>query len=38
MDLVNQIQILDEAVCILHCANLLGKGMNPTILHSAIGK
>ena len=32
------VQILDEAVCILHSANTLGKGMNPTILSSAISK
>ena len=29
----NCVQILDEAVCILHSANTLGKGMNLTILH-----
>ena len=27
---------LDEAVCF--CANALGKGMNPFVLHLAIGK
>ena len=29
---VTQVQMLDEAVCILHRANTLGEGMNPTIL------
>ena len=28
----------DEAVCIAHSTNTLGKGMNPTILTSAMGK
>ena len=31
MDTVEQVQILDEAVCISHCANTFGKGMNPII-------
>ena len=38
MDTVSQVQILDKAVCILRNANTLGKGMNPTILPSAMGK
>ena len=29
---------LDEAVCISHSANALGKSINPTILLPAIGK
>ena len=33
-----QVQILDEADCISHSTNTLGKGMNPIILPSAIGK
>ena len=38
MDLVNQVQILDEAVCILHNTDTLGKGMNPIILPLAMDK
>ncbi len=34
----NSIQIPDEAVCISHGANTLGKGMNPSILYPAMGK
>ena len=37
MDMVMQIQTLDEIVCILHIANTLGKGMNPTIFPSSYG-
>ena len=33
-----RVQILNETVCISHSANILGKGMNPTILPPAIGK
>ena len=32
------VQILDEAYCIVHNANILGKGMNPTILSPAMTK
>ena len=32
MDTVNQVQILDEATCISHNINTLGKDMYPTIL------
>ena len=32
------VQNLDEAVCISHSTNTLGKGMNPTIFPSAMGK
>ena len=32
MDMVTQVQILDEVVCIPHSADTLNKGMNPTIL------
>ena len=32
MDTVIRVQILDEAVCISHSANILGNDMNPTIL------
>ena len=38
METVTQVQILDEAVCILHSANTIGKGMNPTILPPVMGK
>ena len=38
MDTAAQVQILDEAVCILHSTNTLGKSMNPTILPPAMGK
>ena len=36
MNMVTQIKILNEAVCILHSANILGKGMTPTILPRAV--
>ena len=35
MDMATRVQILDEAVCILHTANI---GMNTTILSPAMGK
>ena len=38
MDMVTQVQILDDIVCISHSANTLGKCMNPNILSSTIGK
>ena len=38
MDTVTRVQILDEIVCISLKAHTLGKGMNPIILHSAMGK
>ena len=38
MDTPTRIQILDKAVCILHSANILEEGINPTILTSAMGK
>ncbi len=38
MDTVTQVQILDEAVCISHSANILGKTMYPTIPSPAMGK
>ena len=39
MELVIQVQIEDKAVCISHSANMLGKGMNLTILPlPAMGK
>ena len=31
MKLATQVQILDEAVCILLCTNTLRKGMNPSV-------
>ena len=36
MDTANQVQIQDEAVCILHNANTLVKSMNPNILYEKI--
>ena len=38
MDVPNCVQILDEAVYISNGANILGKGVNPTILSSAMDK
>ena len=35
---VTRVQILDEIVCISPSAKRLGKGTNPIILPSAIGK
>ena len=35
MDTVTRVQILDEAYCISHSTNTLGKGMNPIILPPA---
>ena len=34
----NQIQILDEAVCISRSIDTLGKGMHTTILSQVMGK
>ena len=38
MDTVILVQILDEIACISHSTNTLRKGMNPIILHPAMGK
>ena len=38
MDTVTRVQILDEAVCVLHGSNIFGKGMNPTIFLIVVGK
>ena len=38
MDMATWVQILYKAVYISHIANTLGKGMNPTIPPSAMGK
>ena len=38
MDTATRVQILDEADCISHGTNTLGKGMNPIILPPAMGK
>ena len=38
MNLATRVQILNEAICILHRTNALEKGTNPTILPSAMGK
>ena len=36
MDMVTQVQILDESVCISHSVNTFGTGMNPTILPPSV--
>ena len=36
--MVTQVQILDEADCIQHSTNTLGKGMNPVILLRVMSK
>ena len=38
MNTATRVQILDEADCISHNTNTLGKGMNPIILPPAMGK
>ena len=38
MDTATQVQILNEAVCILQSTNTLGKGMNLIILSPVMGK
>ena len=38
MDMAIGVQILEEAVCILHSANTFKKGMTPTTLSPAMGK
>ena len=38
VDTAARVQILNEAVCVSHSANTLGKSMNPTILPTAMGK
>ena len=38
MDTATRVQNLDEADCISHSTNSLGKGMNPNILPPAMGK
>ena len=38
MDTATRVQILDQANCISHSTNTLGKGMNPIILPPAMGK
>ena len=35
---MTEVQILDEAVCISHSTNTLGKGVHPTILSPDMGK
>ena len=34
--MVTRVQIQDEAICISHSPNTLGKGMNPTIPHHPV--
>ena len=38
MDIVNQVQILDKAICISHSANTHGEGVHRVILPPAMGK
>ena len=38
MELVAQVQILDEAICVSLLANALGKDINPSVLLLAIAK
>ena len=38
IDTATRVQILDETDSISHSTNTLGKGMNPIILHPAMGK
>ena len=38
MELMTQVQILDKADCISLYANVLKKGMNPSVLPPAMGK
>ena len=38
MDTATRVQILDDAVCISHYANIIGKGMNPTNFPQTMGK
>ena len=38
MDRIIRVQFLDETVCISHCSNTAGKGMNLTILLLALGE
>ncbi len=38
MDMMTRVQILNEAVCISHDANTLGKVWNSTIVNLAINK
>ena len=38
IDTVTRIQILDQANCISHITNTLGKGINPIILPPAMRK
>ena len=38
MNMVSRVQILNEAVCISHRGNTLGKGMHPTILSPDMSK
>ena len=33
MDMVTRVQILDNSDCISHCANIVGNGMDSTILN-----
>ena len=38
MSMLSRVQILDKAVCISYSSNIFGKGMNPTILLTALTK
>ena len=38
MDTASRVQILEDAVCILHIANTRGKSINPTIIPPSMGR
>ena len=38
IDMISQIQILDKATCISLLANVVGKGINPSLLSTTLGK
>ena len=38
MNMATTVQIMDKSVYFSHNANMLGTGMNPTILSPAMGK
>ena len=38
MESATPVQFLDDAVCVLFCANAHKKGINPSLLYPAMGK
>ena len=36
MEFMNQVEILDEVICISFCTNVPGKNMNPSLLPQAM--